>query len=260
MDDTTPDPYFHRLGDGRYRPTTHVQGAWSLDEQHIAPSIGLLTHAAVADHRSRGGELVPGRLSVDILGVLPVDDVEVSVDVLRPGRTIELLEAVLTHEGRPAARLRAWFTAPGDTADVAGTTFPAIPPVDAMAPWDPTTVWAGGFIASAEVRRGHAEPGRAAYWVRSDHPLLDEPVAPTAHAARLFDIANGMATRISPDLLAYPNIDLTAHLFREPAGRWLGFDTVVSFGPGGVGLTSSVLHDVDGPFGTLNQSLTLRPR
>ncbi|MFN7242916.1 MAG: thioesterase family protein, partial [Dietzia cercidiphylli] len=56
-----------------------------------------------------------------------------------------------------------------------------------------------------------------------------------------------------------PNIDLTAHLFREPRGEWVGFDTRVSFGPGGLGLTSSTLHDESGPIGTLAQTLTVRP-
>jgi hypothetical protein len=33
----------------------------------------------------------------------------------------------------------------------------------------------------------------------------------------------------------------------------------VSFGPTGQGLTSSVLHDAEGPFGTMAQVLTVRP-
>ena len=40
----------------------------------------------------------------------------------------------------------------------------------------------------------------------------------------------------------------------------LGFDTTVSFGPDGLGLTRSVLHDAWGPFGTMSQILTVRPR
>jgi hypothetical protein len=77
--------------------------------------------------------------------------------------------------------------------------------------------------------------------------------------AALFDIANGMAVRADPTSVHYPNIDLTAHLTRPPAGEWLGFDTRVTFGPGGLGLTSSVIHDEAGPLGTVAQSLTVRP-
>jgi hypothetical protein len=66
--------------------------------------------------------------------------------------------------------------------------------------------------------------------------------------------------RASPDRVVFPNLDLTAHLFTEPHGEWIGFDTTVTFGPGGVGLTSSVIHDTHGPVGTMSQILTLRPR
>ena len=44
-----------------------------------------------------------------------------------------------------------------------------------------------------------------------------------------------------------------------PAGPRLGLDTTVTFGPDGVGLTASVLHDVSGPVGRAAQTLTLRP-
>lgn len=254
--------YFERTGATTFRATEHVRGAWDLDTQHIAPAMGLLVHAVEQDRDARRGDgLVLARLSYDILGTLPVDAVDVRVAVLRPGRTIELVEAALGHGGRTAATLRAWLLEPRDTAAVAGTSYPAIEPPDAMPPWDPTTVWAGGFIASAQVRRRETEPGRAAYWVRTDVPLLaGEDVSPLARAAGLLDIANGMTVRASPDDVLFPNVDLTAHLFAEPRGEWLGLDTTVSFGAHGLGLTSSVVHDEHGPVGTSSQVLTVRPR
>jgi hypothetical protein len=68
-----------------------------------------------------------------------------------------------------------------------------------------------------------------------------------------------MTVRADPRTVAFPNVDLTAHLFAEPRGEWVGFDTTVSFGREGHGLTSSVIHDVHGPIGTLSQILTIRP-
>lgn len=254
-------PYFDRLDATTFRPTEHVGGAWSLDEQHIAPALGLLAHAVETDRdRRRADGLVLARLSYDILGTVPMEAVEVAVDVRRAGRTIELVEGTLTHGGRAVVVLRAWLMQPRDTTAVAGTAQPALPAPDATPAWDPTTVWPGGFIASVELRRTQQEPGRAAFWVRSEVPLLDEPVSPTARAACLLDIANGMTVREAPGEVAFPNVDLTAHLHRAPVGDWLGFDTTVSFGPTGLGLTSSVLHDVEGPFGSLAQALTVRPR
>lgn len=202
-----------------------------------------------------------GRLSYDILGTVPVDTVDVHVRVVRPGRTIELVEATLQHAGRDVVRLRAWLLQYADNRRLQGTSLPRLkPPVDLSA-WDPTTVWPGGFIASAEVRRDQEEPGRARFWVRTKIPLLeDEPVSNMARFAGLLDIANGMTVRAAPSEIAFPNVDLTAHFFDEPAGEWVGFDTAVSFGATGLGLTTSIVHDIDGPVGTVSQSLTVRRR
>lgn len=256
-------PYFDRLDDRAFAPTDHVGGAWADDEQHVAPAMGVLCHLVEDDHAERreiGDRLEVSRLSYDILGLLRLAPVDTTVTVLRAGRTIELVEATMSQGGRAALVLRAWLVAPGVTAEVAGTALPSIPGPAELDPWDPTTVWPGGFIATAEVRRRQESPGRAAYWVRSAVPLLDEPVSPTARVAGLLDIANGMTVRSSPGDVAFPNLDLTAHLFRAPVPGWLGFDTTVSFGPGGHGLTSSVVHDEAGPVGTVSQVLTVRPR
>jgi hypothetical protein len=253
--------YFERTGRRSFLATEHVSGAWLRDTQHIGPALGLLAHAVEADRDARRSDsLVLARLSYDILGTVPVDVVDVDVDVVRPGRTIELVQATLSHAGRSAVVLRAWLMECRETARLAATSHGRIQPPDEMEAWDPTSVWPGGFIASAEVRRRQLEPGRAAYWVRTPVPLLrDEEVSRLARVAGLLDIANGMTVRVDPSRVAFPNIDLTAHLFQQPAGEWIGFDTTVSMGAGGVGLTSSVLHDERGPIGTSAQILTVRP-
>ncbi len=254
--------YFERLGRTAFRATEHVGGAWDRATQHIAPALGLLLHATELDRDQRRDDgLVVGRLSYDILGTVPVEEVEVGVRVVRPGRTIELVEASLAHGGRDVVLLRAWLMQPGDTSALAATSHDRIPSPEEMEPWDPAARWPGGFIASAEVRRREVEPGHAAYWVRTALPLVaGETVSALARGVGLLDIANGMTVRADPAQVLFPNIDLTAHLFRQPSGDWVGFDTRVSFGPGGVGLTSSTLHDQEGPVGSLAQILTVRPR
>lgn len=248
-------------GPRRFRATHEVSGAWRTDEQHIAPALGLLAHCIEADRdRRREDRLRLGRLSYDILGTVPVAEVEISVEVLRPGRTIELVEARLAHEGRDVVRLRAWLAQRGDTTAYAGSPLPRLRPPHELEPWDPTSVWPGGFIDSVDLRRDQVEPGRARFWVRSRTTLVDGlPVSELASFVGLLDIANGMTVRVAPTEVAFPNLDLTAHFFAQPQGEWVGFDTSVSFGAGGLGLTSSVIHDLTGPVGTLAQSLTVRP-
>jgi hypothetical protein len=64
--------------------------------------------------------------------------------------------------------------------------------------------------------------------------------------------------REQPGTWFYPNVDLAIYIWRQPGGDWVGLDTTVVFGPDGVGLTSTVLHDDVGPVGRAEQTLTIR--
>ena len=253
--------YFERLGASSFRATGHTQGAWNTAGQHIAPSMGLLAHAVERHRDQRRDDRLPlARLSYDILGTVPIADVDVDVRVIRPGRSIELVEASLRHAGRDVLVLRAWLMQRFHTTQLAGSGFAPIPGPAETPSWNMSGLWRGGFIASTEVRRVEHGPGRATAWVRTEAGLVaGEAVSPAAATIGLLDIANGLAVRADPGQVLFPNIDLTAHLFAEPRGGWMGFDTAVSFGPDGLGLTESVIHDEAGPIGSTSQMLTVRP-
>jgi len=263
------DPFFfEQLGGDRYLPSPHVQGAWNAHEQHMAPVSGLLAHA-LERHDPRP-DLQLARISYDILGLIPLQESVVAVRTLRPGRTIELVEATLAVAGRVVVRATGWRLAVGDSAAVEGAEVEPLPPPGAMEPWTGSDVWAGGYISALEIRRtADTRPGRGRVWLRSDVELLapldgvsgdgSDGVSSTAAFLRLVDTANGIATRVGPDAWMFPNVDLTVHLFRQPVGPWVGLDTTVCFGPGGLGLTSSWLHDERGPVGRVEQALTVRP-
>lgn len=259
----SPPAYFERIGAGRFRATEHTGGAWSVTEQHISPLNGLLVHAIDRFVADRGGAdgLVLARATFDILGVVPIGEVDVHVEVVRPGRTIELLEAVAVSGGRAVLRARVWRLARYDTAAVAGGEPAALPPPDGVPSADLSSVWPGGYIASLDVRPLHTpERGRATVWLTTPIALVaDEPVSEPARLVGLVDTANGVAVRESPKAWVFPNVDLTIHLHRQPAGPWLGLDTTVVFGPEGCGLTTTVLHDLAGPVGRAEQLLTVRP-
>lgn len=258
-----PVPYFRRLSAASFEPTAHVGGAWNPDEQHIAPVLGLLAHLVEQDHAARRADapLALARASYDILGVIPMSAFDVALRVVRPGRTIELVEATVTHAGRAAVTMRAWMLQRSDTGAIAGSPLPEMPAIDVLPTWSPGDIWAGGAVRSIDVRRDFVEPGRSRVWLRPRVPLLDdEPVSARARLLGAVDFANGIATRIDPRQALYPNVDLTASMFREPEGEWLALDTSVSFGPDGVGVTESVLGDLAGPLGTSSQTLTIRPR
>lgn len=254
--------YFERLDRATFRATSAVQGAWNTAEQHIAPALGLLAHALEQDNTARNADrLVLGRISYDILGTLPIDTVEITVSVVRPGRTVQLVEATLCHDGRAAVIARAWYLQATDTRPVIGTALPGIPDRVAFPEWDASDIWPGEYVTTIEIRREESEPGRARFWMRPRMLLLEhESIGATARLLGLIDIANGITPRVAPIDIAFPNVDLTVHLIQAPRSAWIGLDTTVSFGPHGAGLTHTVLHDEHGPIGTAQQSLTIRPR
>lgn len=259
--DTTSDAYFVRESATRLRPTKYVGGAWNPAEYHVAPLFGALAHAIEGDAASRGrGGLQVARVTFDILGVLPVEPVDIEVELVRPGRTIELVSAVLSHAGRPAVVARAWLAAEFPTSHMAGTDLPGIPGPGELQPAQLGSYWYGEFVRSLELRRGEWGPGRATSWVRTGLDLVQgEKASATTRVIGLIDVANGVSPRVAMDEAAFPNLDLTAHFFRVPVAGWLGLDTTVSFGPTGLGVTHCVLHDEHGPFGTVMQALTVRP-
>ncbi len=254
--------YFRRLSETRFQPTDHVIGAWNTAEQHIAPTVGLLAHLIERDHAERRADALRlARVSCDILGVLTLDPVEVALRVVRPGRTIELVEAGLVQNGRTAVILRAWMLQRSDTEEITGIALDPIPKPEDVPPFDFGGRWPGEFVHTIEARLAPLGTGRAQGWIRPTVPLLDtEPVSVTARMLGAIDVANGLTPRVSPTEVLFPNVDFTASLLRDPLTGWIGLDIRVSIGPDGTGITQTMLHDEQGPVGTLTQTLTVRPR
>ncbi|EHN78354.1 hypothetical protein SMCF_2104 [Streptomyces coelicoflavus ZG0656] len=260
----TPDSYYERIDEHRYKPTPHAGGAWSRDEQHFSPLGGLIVHAVDRHLAGRPGvaDMSLSRISFDILGRPALDECEIRVETIRPGRTIELVEATVLMADRSVARARAWLLADGDTSAVAGGGAGRLTAPDTLARWPMESEWPGGYIASLDVRPlAPPSPGRTTAWVSTGLDLVaGESASPLASYVALVDTANGIAVRRSPREWMFPNVDLTLHLHRAPRGRWTGLDTTVVFGPTGQGITSTVLHDLDGPVGHAQQLLTVRPQ
>ncbi|MQY21993.1 thioesterase family protein [Nocardia macrotermitis] len=258
----TQDSYFVRVGEGRFVPTSHAGGAWADDEQHFSPLGGLIVHEIERfQAREQRSGLVMSRIGFDILGKIGVQEFDIDVRTIRPGRTIELMQATVTIGGRETVTARAWYMQSQDTAAVAGGEPDRLPAPESLDSWPLTSVWPGGYIASLDTRPvAPPRPGRTTAWVGTQLPLVaGESAGALASFVALVDTANGIAVRQEPTKWMFPNLDLTIHFYRQPEGSWTGLDTTVVFGDAGQGLTGTVLHDVRGPVGQAQQTLTVRP-
>ncbi|MGP9781125.1 thioesterase [Arthrobacter sp. MYb224] len=254
------DFYFEELGEGHYRSSWHTQGAWNPHEQHMAPASGILTHAL--ENFQPRDDMRIARLSFEIHGLIHAGEFEVTTRMIRPGRTIELIEAEMTAKGRTSIVARAWRVITADSTAVAGTEDAEVPGPEDSEPQNISAQWPGGYIRSIEFRAAPGRrPGKGIAWLRTPYALLDGVQASRlASLIGLVDTANGVVPRVEPGdgSWMFPNLDLQIHMYRAPEGEWLGLEVQQSYGTDGIGLTSTVLHDASGPFGRAEQILTVR--
>lgn len=255
--------FYLPLGDDRYASTELTAGPWSAESQHLGPPSALLVRelerAAPHPHGSFA------RVTVEILGPVPVAEVAVRAKVERPGRSVELLSAELVAGGRPVARASAWHLIGPDTSAVsAGFGDPLRSPEQAEPIFGRPEGWLPGYLDAMEwasLRGGIQESGPATVWVRQRVPLVDgERPSGLQRLLTVADSGNGVSNRLDLRKWLFINTELTVHVWREPKGEWIGLDANTAIGPNGVGTATSVLHDVDGPVGRGAQALLVRPR
>jgi len=247
-----------------YQPTEHAQGAWNEHEQHMAPATGVLTRE-LSQFAPQDNTRI-ARISLDILGLIPLDDFIITTRCIRPGKTIELIESVMSSRGRDCIIARAWRLLTQDTSAIAGLEDNAAAhQPDELPVWEDMKNWPGGFIKSVRlVAEADRRSGKGMVWITTDVEMVaDESTEDVVHLLGMVDTANGVVPRLGLGLAEagwmFPNTDLQIHMHRSPQGRWLGIEAVQQYGTDGIGVTSAVLHDMHGPFGRSEQILTIRP-
>jgi Thioesterase-like superfamily len=260
------EPYYRPLDgpDGaRFLATAATVGPWFADAQHVGPPSALLARA-LERCAPRPGTAI-SRLTVEVLGPVPAGEIEISAQVERPGRAIELLAAEMRAGGRAVLRARAWRLATGDTAAVTVGAAERPPGPDGVPARSPDLPgWLPGFIDSVEWRfvRGYfTEPGPGLAWIRQRVPLVEgEEPSPLQRLAVVADSANGVAAPLDVRKWLFVNTDLTLHLHRAPEGEWMAVQAATTVGPDGLGTAASLLFDQRGQVGRSAQSLVVRPR
>ena len=269
--------YFRPVGDPAYVDDQRIEnflatdltmGTWWPGAQHGSAPTGLLTRAIA---RHDGGEARQlARITVDLLGPVPVGKVEVATVTIKPGRNIELIGAELwiKEEGakRTVARATGWRFAAADSTAVEAREPSPFPDVDELVDANPRMFpesYHVGFTGTVEWRviepRDSPEPTAA--WIRIPHPLVaGEATTPLEQVGTLADIANGMSARLDPSDWSFMNTDLTLNLVAPPTQDWLAMTSTSSIGPDGRGLCLGTIYDSEGLLGHITQTQFVRPR
>jgi hypothetical protein len=245
-----------------FAATEGTRGPWDDAHQHGGPPSGLLGRALERFEPREDARIV--RVTIEILRPVPIADLEAQVHAARPGKRVELLEAVLSSGGAPVMKARAWRMRTTELG-LAG------PPRKPM-PGPESGRWEPFFPGVAEVgyhthmdcrflRGSFREAGPAFAWLKMKVPLLpgEEP-SPLVRVLVAADSANGIGCALDPREYLFINTDLNVFLHRHPEGHWIGMDSRTILEPSGVGLTETALHDREGEVGRALQTLYLAKR
>jgi hypothetical protein len=255
------DSFYVPLGDDRWLATKHTAGPWDPAAQHGGPPSALLGRAI--QHCAPRPDMIVARFTCEILGAIPVGEIEVRASVSRPGRSVELVSAVASADGRAVAKATAWRVL-RTTSD----SVPAVLPSPSARPAGETDMgarpWAGGYLSAIEWRMisgNFGKPGPAAGWTRMRYPLvLDEEPSPLERVLTVADSGNGISGVLDITRWYFINPELTVHLHREAVGEWVYLDAQTTISAAGAGLALTTLSDQQGPVGAGAQSLLVRPR
>jgi Thioesterase-like superfamily len=254
--------FYEPAGTGAFAASPATAGPWSAQAQHGGPPSALAARAIELHEPDEGQRLA--RVAVDILRPVPVGKVTVRARIVRPGRRVALVEAIMEADGQEVLRARGWRLAVKGLEGLPGAEGLAEIPPQAPLPafFDGRT---GGYLSAIDWRflsGGNFDATeRARVWARPRIPLVpgEEP-SPMCRALLIADSGSGVSAVLDPARFLFINVDLTVVLQRDPAGEWLLLDAATTIGDHGTGLAETIVSDRRRGCGRALQTLLVAPR
>lgn len=269
------EPYgalFVPIGGSAFRATDYCRGPWGPDSLHGGPVVGLLARsveqavrAGIEQTAQAGHELFCARLTVDILGPVPLGVLVSEATVVKPGRRAVVADGRLLCNGVVVARASSQWIAQDPAAEPNAQAVPPFPEsvADPRRNGDFDYPVPGFNCDAAELRYvvgSHEESGPGTTWIDLRSPLVeDECNSPFVVVATVSDLAAAAGWEDTPDGGNYINPDVTLQLARPARGRWIAVEAKVHHGGNRAAFMESILYDRLGPIGRVLQSLIEAP-
>lgn len=258
------DAFFEPDGD-HFRATELTRGPWDDRLQHAGPPTALLGRALERCEPRPHAQFA--RVTFEIVRPIPIATLAAAARIVRPGRSVELLEGELVDaEGRELVRARAWRLRT-DAVELTPPPEPAEPPPGPehgrAEPFLPTGAEVGYHTATewSFIAGAFRELGPATVWMRPRVNLVaGEQLSPFGRVLVAADSGNGVSAALDFDLHRFVNVDLSVHLHRLPVGEWICLDARTVPEPNGIGLADTALWDEQGSLGRSLQTLLVQRR
>jgi hypothetical protein len=250
--------------EGTFVSTSATAGPWDPKLQHGSPPAALLLRA-IEKANPRDDARV-ARITFDFFGPVPVAEVSVVTEQVRPGARIELSRARLSAGGKTAMEASAWRIA------LQPDRLPSAPDARAAPRLPPS----GGdvFEQQPSFGYGHAlevewrfvegsffDLGPAAVYTRPRLPLVEgESLSALQRLVLMVDSANGISAVVPWTKFTFVPVELSVSVRRHPRTEWVGMRAETTIESDGIGQTKAELFDEEGYLGTATQTLFVAPR
>ncbi|MDX6742197.1 thioesterase family protein [Actinocorallia sp. A-T 12471] len=236
-------------------PGPHAVGPWGADMMNGRIVGGVLAHCL--EDRHGDPDLLPARLTVDLLRPLGMKQFTVRTSLVREGRRIKIADAEIVQDGTVGARASLVFLrrAPQPPGHVWRPDDPMrapLPPAEPENNGHALFLWPHGHgEVDPDNRMAVWEGGaRNSAWIRERIPLVQgAPLTPFVRAALAGDVTSPLTGWGSAGL-QYINADYTLALTRLPEGEDIGLQAVSHLSADGVATGTVTVYDGNGPIGT----------
>lgn len=258
-----PSAFYEALPEGRFGSTPATVGPWDPRMSHGSPPAALLVRAI--ERAFPRDDVRVGRVTYDFFGPVPVSEIAVSTEMVRPGARIELSRARLTAQDKTGMEASVWriAVAPGRVPEVADTRgVPKVPPPQAQRLFvDVPSFGYGEALDWRFVDGAFDKTGPATVYSRPRIPLIaGEEISPLGRLLLMVDSANGISAELQPSRFTFVPVELTVSVRRHPRTEWVGMRANTTIDPDGVGTTHAELFDEAGYLGTALQTLFVAAR
>ena len=235
-------------------PTPLARSMWSAEQMHGVAVSGALARGLELRLAELGRtDLQPASYTVDLFQPAKMAPCTMTTEIVREGKRICLIDAVLRQDGKPVARASCTFLLATESASGvvwSPSDHPQAPPTDVVPPSEEPRV---PFFASdapwSQNFPEHQNAGHKQTWQAGLHVVEGEVGTPFQSVAAIAD-GTSMLVNWGTEGVQYINTDITLALARPPVSREIGLSVTDRVEHEGIAVGTVEVFDRAGPLGT----------